>query len=348
MSSALQLALRLGHERVIVMSDRRVGLRAAVAIHDTTLGPGIGGTRMKAYPSFDAAVADALALSRAMTYKAAFAGMPFGGAKAVIDADPAHEKTPELLAAYGRAVAELEGRFVSGGDLGFGESDVRFLAGITRVFDHPVAGPGPDANDLTALGVAAAIGAVADRLGESLPGLHVAIQGCGAVGGRLARRLAEAGARLTVTDLEPLHARALASEVGAEVVAPEEIFAVACDVFSPNAAGGVLDDFTGGRLRARAVCGAANLPFTTPEVADALSERGVVVAPDFVVSAGGILSVLLERGELDEAGVVARVERIGADLAELLDAAAREGTTAIRLAERRVDERLAAARTARG
>lgn len=348
MSSALQLALRLGHERVIVMTDRAAGLRAAVAIHDTTLGPGIGGTRMKAYPSFDAAVGDALALSRAMTYKAAYAGMAFGGAKAVIDADPAHEKTPELLAAYGRAVAELEGRFVSGGDLGFGEDDVRFLAGITRVFDHPVAGPGPDANDLTALGVAAAIGAVADRLGEPLPGLHVAIQGCGAVGGRLARRLAEAGARLTVTDLEPLHARALASEVGAEVVAPEEIFAVACDVFSPNAAGGVLDDFTAGRLRARAVCGAANLPFTSPEVADALSARGVVVAPDFVVSAGGILSVLAERGELDAAGTVARVERIGADLAELLDAAARAGTTATRLAERRVDERLAAARAARG
>lgn len=338
----------MGHERVIVLADRAVGLRAVVAIHDTTLGPGIGGTRMKAYPSFDGAVADALALSRAMTYKAAFAGMPFGGAKAVIDADPAREKTPELLSAYGRAVAELEGRFVSGGDLGFGEDDVRFLAGITRVFDHPVTGPGPDANDLTALGVAAAIRAVAERLGEPLPGLHVAIQGCGAVGGRLARRLAEAGARLTVTDLEPLHSRALASEVGAEVVAPEEIYAVACDVFSPNGAGGVLDDFTAGRLRARAVCGAANLPFTTPEVADVLSARGVLVAPDFVVSAGGILSVLLERGEVDEAGVVARVERIGADLADLLDAAAREGTTAIRLAERRVDERLAAARAARG
>jgi glutamate dehydrogenase/leucine dehydrogenase len=348
MSTALQAALRMGHERVIVMTDRGSGLRAAVAIHDTTLGPGIGGTRVKAYPSFDAAVADALALSRAMTYKAAFAGMPFGGAKAVIDADPVREKTPELLAAYGRAVAELEGRFVSGGDLGFGEEDVRFLAGITRVFDHPVIGPGPDANDLTALGVAAAIRAVADRLGEPLPGLHVAIQGCGAVGRRLARRLAEAGARLTVADLEPLHARSTAAEVGAEVVAPEEIFAVPCDVFSPNGAGGVLDDFTAGRLRARAVCGAANLPFTTPEVADTLAARGVVVAPDFVVSAGGILSVLLERGELDAPATVARVERIGADLAELLDAAAGAGTTPIRLAERRVDEHLAAARAARG
>lgn len=347
MTSALDLAAELGHERVLLIADRAVGLRAVVAIHDTTLGPGVGGTRMRAYPSFDEALADALLLSRAMTYKAAYAGLPLGGAKAVIDADPSRAKTPALLERYARAVRELEGRFVTGGDMGIGEEDVRFMARFSRAFEHAPDAAGPDASDLTALGVCASIRAVAGRLGRPLAGLAVAVQGLGEVGARVARRLAEAGARLTVADLVPARAEAVARSTGAAVVAPEEILATPCDVLSPNAAGGVLDSAAAARLACRAVCGAANNPLASPYVGYDLAARGILYAPDFVVSAGGILSLLYERGELDERGVEARVERVGADLAELLEAAAREGVPPFRLAERRVEEKLAAARAAR-
>jgi leucine dehydrogenase len=347
MTTALDLAAEQGHERVLLIAERAVGLRAVVAIHDTTLGPGVGGTRMKAYPSFDAAVADALGLARAMTYKAAYAGLPLGGAKAVIDAEPGHAKTPALLERYARALRELEGRFVTGGDMGIDGEDIRFMARFSKVFEHVPSGAGPDSSELTAIGIFASIRALAERLSLPLDGLAVAIQGVGEVGARLARRLAAAGAQLTVADAVPARAQQIAREVGATVVSPEEILAVPCDVLSTNAAGGVLDEAAAARLACRAVCGAANNPLASAYVGYDLAARGILYAPDFVVSAGGILSLLYERGELDERGVTARVERIGADLAELLEAADREGVPAFRLAERRVEDKLAAARAAR-
>ena len=346
-TTALDLAAELGHERLVVIADRGAGLRAVVAIHDTALGPGVGGTRMRSYPSFDAAVLDALRLSRAMTYKAAYAGLPLGGAKAVIDGDPATAKSPALLAAYARAVAELEGRFVTGGDMGIGPADLTYMARFSKVFEHVPSADGPDSSDLTALGVAASIRAVAARLGESIRGLAVAVQGLGEVGSRLARYLAGAGARLRVADVVPARARKVAAETGAEVLDPDVVLECECDVLSPNAAGGAIDAERSGRLRCRAICGAANNPVADSYVGYDLAARQIVYAPDFVVSAGGILSLLYDRGELDEAGTRARVERIGDDLGELLDAAAAEGVPPFRLAERRVEEKLAAARAAR-
>jgi len=354
-SSALDLAAELGHERVIMMHEPASGLRAVVAIHSWALGPAVGGTRMRSYPSFDAAVADALALSRAMTYKAAYAGFAMGGAKAVIDADPAAPGKRELLAAYARAIVELEGRFVTGGDMGIDQGDVAFMASISKAFGEAapggggevLAGCGPDASDLTAIGVAAAIRATASRLGKPLAGLKVALQGLGEVGGRLAPRLAAAGVGLVVADLDAARARSVAAATGAEVVGPEEILTVGCDLLSPNAAGGILSADSIGDLSCRAICGAANIPLAGPEIGDELHRRGILYAPDFVASAGGILSLLLENGELDAAGTVARVERIGDDLVELFEAADREGLPPFRLAERRVDEKLAAARAAR-
>jgi len=356
-SSALDLAAELGHERVIAIHEPASGLHAVVAIHSWALGPAVGGTRMRSYPSFDAAVVDALALSRAMTYKAAYAGFEMGGAKAVIDADPAAAGKRELLAAFARVVVELEGRFVTGGDMGIDQDDVEFMGAISKAFEHapkPAAGAdgvfggcGPDASDLTAIGVAAAIQATAARLERPLAGLRVAIQGLGEVGGRLAPRLAAAGAGLVVADLDAERARAVGEAVGAEVVAPEAILGTDCDLFSPNAAGGILSAESIDRLRCRAICGAANIPLTAPAVGDELHRRGILYAPDFVVSAGGILSLLFERGELDAAGTEARVERIGDDLAELFEAAESEALPPFRLAERRVDAKLAAARAAR-
>jgi leucine dehydrogenase len=302
---------------------------------------------MRRYASFDAAVADALELSRAMTFKAAYAGLPYGGGKAVIDGDPASAKTEALLLAYGRAVEELGGRFFTGGDMGIAESDLVVMARATRFVGHTPADAGVDASDLTAIGVAAAIGAVAARLGKPVAGLVVAIQGVGEVGSRLARRLARAGARLVLADEVAERASHAAGELDAEAVDAAAIYDVPCDVFSPNAAGGVLTEATIERLACNAVCGAANNPLADPLVGFELAARGVLYAPDFVVNAGGLLSLLFETGATDEAGVVARVARLGADLAELLAAADAAAMPPFRLAERRVREKLAAARGGR-
>lgn len=341
------LAAELGHERLVLVQEPAVGLRAVIALHSSALGPAVGGTRMRRYPSFDAALEDALRLSHAMTAKCAYAGLAYGGGKAVIDGDPRVAKTPALLGAYGRAVEELSGRFLTGGDMGISHADLDLMARATHHVGRTPAGSTVDASDLTAIGVAAAIGAVAARLGRPLARLAVVVQGVGEVGARLARRLARAGVRLTLADAEPARAEALAAELGAAAVAADAVYDVPCDLFSPNAAGGVLNPETVARLDCRAVCGAANNPLADPLVGFDLAARGVVYAPDFVVNAGGVLSLLYETGQTDLAGIVARVERLGADLLELLDAAAAAGVPPFRLAERRVAERLAAARAAR-
>ncbi|MGE0639596.1 MAG: Glu/Leu/Phe/Val dehydrogenase dimerization domain-containing protein [Thermoanaerobaculia bacterium] len=345
--SVFDLARELGHEQLVVVQRPEVGLRAVIAIHDTTFGPAIGGTRMRRYPSFDVAVADALRLSQAMTAKAVFAGMRCGGGKAVIDGDPGEEKSPELLAAYGSAVEELGGRFATGCDMGIDVADLAILARATRFVGCTPGNAAVDASDLTALGLFAAMRAVAARLGRPLEGLRVALQGVGEVGRRLALRLAAAGCRLVVSDALPERAAAVAGETGARVVEPGRIFDEATDLFSPNAAGEAIDDGVAARLDCRAVVGAANNPLADERAGEILAQRGIVYAPDFVVNAGGLLSVLFERGELDEAGIVERVERIGADLDRLLDEAERAAEPPFRTAGRIVAARLAAERSAR-
>jgi leucine dehydrogenase len=346
-STAFDLARELGHERLITVQDRQVGLTAFIAVHDTTLGRAIGGTRMRTYPSLDAAADDALRLSHVMTAKAAFAGMACGGGKAVIVGDPLTEKTPELLLAYGRVVEELDGRFFTGGDMGIDQDDLAVIARETKhVGEMPSAGA-VDASDLTAIGIVAAMETVAARLGKPLGACTVAVQGLGEVGGRLAEKLAGRGVDLIVTDTVRRRCDAVARATGARPVAPEAISLAECDIFSPNAAGGFVTAAVVGRLRCRAILGAANNPLESSAVGEELARRGVLYAPDFVVNAGGLLSVLYETGELDEAGILARVQRIGADLAALLERAEREERAPFRVAEQVVAERLAAARAAR-
>lgn len=344
--SALETWRELGHEQVVLLRDRAADLTAVVAIHDTTLGPGVGGTRMCAYATLDAALHDALRLSRAMTYKAAVADLPYGGAKAVIVGDPARDKTDALLVAYARAVDRLRGRFVSGADMGLETRDVERLAQLTPVFPHVPPGASVGASDLTAIGVVEAVREVARRLGLRLDGLHVALQGLGEVGSRLARRLHAEGARLSVADLDATRVARALSELGASAVDADAIYDKACDVFSPNAAGGVLNDDTLSRLRCRAVVGAANEQLLESRHAGALLERGVLHGPDFVVNAGGIISLLFEQGAANEADVIAHTRRTGERLRAVLDRAQAEGTPPQRVAERMAEERLAAARRA--
>ena len=253
MTSTFELARELGHERVVIVQEPAVGLRAVIAIHDTTLGRAIGGTRMRTYPAFEDAVEDALRLSHAMTAKATFAGMPCGGGKAVICGDPLREKTPELLLAFGRVVEELGGRFFTGGDMGIDADDLVVMGRATKHIGHTPAMAGVDASDLTAIGVVAAMEVVARRLGNPLSSCTVALQGLGEVGGRLAEKLAGRGVSLIVTDTVRGRLDAVVRATGARAVEPEQIFDVECDVFSPNAAGGVLTLATADRLSCAAV-----------------------------------------------------------------------------------------------
>jgi leucine dehydrogenase len=274
--------------------------------------------------------------------------MPCGGGKAVICGDPLRDKTPELLLAFGRAVEELGGRFFTGGDMGIDADDLAVMGRATKHIGHTPAMAGVDASDLTAIGLVAAMEVVARSLGKALSTCTVALQGLGEVGGRLAEKLAGKGVSLIVTDTVRGRLDAIVRATGARAVAPDEIFSVECDLFSPCAAGAVVTDDVIAGLRCRAIVGAANNPLASPEVGVELHRRDVLYAPDFVVNAGGLLSVLFETGVLDEVGIVARVERIGADLATLLERAERAGAPPFRVAEQVVAERLAAARAAAG
>jgi leucine dehydrogenase len=342
--TAFDLARSLGHEALFTVQDRASGLLAFIAIHDTSLGPAVGGTRMRLYSTLDDAATDALRLARGMTKKAAMAGLRCGGGKAVIVADPTRDKTPALLEAYARTLEGLGGRFYTGCDMGISVDDLVFMRGFTRHLGHTGAEGGIDTSDLAALGVFVSIRAAAQRLGAEVKGLHVAVQGLGQVGLRLARRLHAAGARLTVADVDPERVAAVREETGAAAVRADALYDVPADVFSPNAAGSILNESTIPRLNCRAVVGAANEQLLAPEDGDRLHARGIVYAPDYVVNAGGLVSVLWERGETDVKGVVARTEAIGETVGLVLDRARREGRPPHRVADLMVEERLAEAR----
>jgi leucine dehydrogenase len=310
-----------GHEQVMLVRDATTGLHAIVAIHSTHLGPAAGGVRRWAYASEAAALTDALRLSRGMSYKNAMAGLKAGGGKAVVLAGA--PKTEALLEAFGDAVAALGGRYVTAEDVGMTEHDMVVVAQRTRhVAGLPVANgavggnPGP----FTARGVLAGLlAAVRHKLGrDDVCGLHVAVQGVGSVGGALARALAARGARLTIADVDPARAAALAAELGAAHVSVDQIMAVPADVFSPNALGAILDAASIAALDVAIVAGAANNQLALPEDGARLAARSILYAPDYVINAGGIISVVAEYlGETSLDAVNAQVDAIGPRLAAL-------------------------------
>ena len=288
------------HEQVQLVHDRASGLTAIFALHSTHLGPGAGGTRFWHYPDPKDAIRDALRLSRGMSYKNAMAGLPMGGGKAVILADASRSKTPEMLAAFGDAVDALGGRYVTAEDVGISEADMVAVSQRTRfVSGLPVAGEGAAGGDpgpFTAMGIFHGIkAAVKHRLGkDSVAGVHVAVQGTGSVGGGVARLLAHEGAKLTLSDIDEARARALAQELDGEFAAPDAVMSVSCDVFSPNALGAILDDDGIARLDCPIVAGGANNQLARAGHGAMLAERGILYAPDYVINAGGIISVAME------------------------------------------------------
>jgi leucine dehydrogenase len=287
------------HEFVEFVHDRKSGLSAIVALHSTHLGPAAGGTRFWHYPDPDEAMRDVLRLSRGMSYKNAMAGLPMGGGKAVVLLDRSGSKTPAMLAAFGDAVDALGGRYVTAEDVGASEAD---MVAVSKRTPHVCGLPaesgsvGGDPGPFTAMGIYHGIkAAVAYKLGrQGVRGVRVAVQGCGSVGGGVARLLARDGARLVLSDIDPGRAQAVAREVGGEAIASEGIMSVACDVFSPNALGAVLDEEGIARLDCAIVAGGANNQLAREGDGVRLADRGILYAPDYVINAGGIINVGLE------------------------------------------------------
>lgn len=334
------------HELVQLVHDTGSGLTAIIALHSTHLGPGAGGTRFWHYADPAAAMRDVLRLSRGMSFKNAMAGLPMGGGKAVILADAAKTKTPEMLAAFGDAVQALGGRYVTAEDVGISEADMVAISQRTGfVSGLPVDGTdaaGGDPGPFTALGIYHGIkAAVRHKLGkDSLAGVHVAVQGTGSVGGGVARLLARDGAKLTLADIHEDRAASLAAEFGGQAVASDAIMDTACDVFSPNALGAILDDTGIARLDCAIVAGGANNQLARAHHGAILAERGILYAPDYVINAGGIISVaheyLCRRDDApsDVAEVKSRIAQIPGRLEQIWQESDASGVSPDQVADR--------------
>lgn len=337
---------RFGHEDVHIAVDPATGLQAIIAIHSTSLGPALGGTRFLPYRRFDDALEDVLGLSRAMTYKAAAADLPLGGGKAVIIGDPAALRSEALLRAYGRAVEALGGRYVTAEDVGTTVADMVVVRRETaHVTGLPVEhGGSGDPSPATAHGVLAAMRGVAEDLWgkPGLEGRRVVIQGVGKVGGALARLLADEGCDIVVGDIATERAEAVADRLGAKVVAPDRMLTEPCDILAPCALGGVLNADTIPTLACTAVVGSANNQLSEEADAERLEAAGILYAPDFIVNAGGIINIA---EELHPAGysqerALDRVHRIGESITRVLNTARDLGITTLAAALAVADERL--------
>jgi leucine dehydrogenase len=326
-----------GYETVLAFADPSTGLRGFVALHSTRRGPAMGGIRYWPYSCAGDALADALRLSRAMTYKAALAELRAGGGKAVVIGHP-QIRREEAFGEFGRLVAALGGRFFTGPDAGVTDDDLRAarrVCGYVVCHDSPELG---DLNQATALGVWAGMRACLEFAG--IAGRHVAIQGVGGVGMALAAILHREGFKLTVADVEASRAEQARREFGAAVAAPEPVMETPCDVLAPCALGGVITDAAVPRLRARIVCGSANNQLASAAAGDRLAARGVLFAPDYLVNAGALIrgaEFFLEAKPDSRASI----ERIYQRTLAVLERARAERTSPPRVADRLAEERLA-------
>ncbi len=334
------------HEQVVFGYDAASGLRAIIAIHSSALGPAAGGCRMWPYAAVEDAISDALRLSRGMSYKNAMAELPFGGGKAVIIGDM-REKTPQRMAAFARLVDSLAGHYITAEDVGTTTTDMEqvarvtsFVSGLPRDSVSAGGDPGPK----TALGVFLGLkAAVRFRLGRSsLEGVRIAVQGLGGVGYPLCRLLATEGASLKVADSRPGAAERVCRELGAQEVPAASILTEEVDVLAPCALGAVLDSHSIPAVRARVIAGAANNQLARDADGEALMRAGILYAPDYVINAGGIISVAHEyRGGATAAQVKTEIEKIPGRLTEIFERARREGRPTSAVADEMARERLA-------
>lgn len=285
-----------GHEQLVFCFDKVSGLKAIIAIHDTTLGPALGGCRMWKYDCEDDAILDALRLAKGMTYKNSAMGLNLGGGKTVVIGDPRRDKTEELFRALGRFVESLGGRYITAEDVGIGTEDI----GLVRMETDNVAGlpdKSGEPSPATAFGVYRGMKACVRAIykTESLRGKVVAVQGVGQVGYYLCRHLYDEGARLIVSDIYQDRLDVAAKEFGAQAVPPEEIYAVESDIFSPCALGAVVNDQTIKQFKCKIIAGSANNQLQEPSHGDQLHKMGILYAPDYVINGGGVTNVAHER-----------------------------------------------------
>lgn len=309
------------HEQLVLRQDSASGLSAVIAIHSTRLGPAAGGCRHWVYENTEAAVCDALRLAEGMTYKNALADIPFGGGKSVILGQPEQPLTQQQLEVFGGWIEELDGAYITAEDVGMRVADMRLIARQTRfVSGLGLAGVGGDPSPSTALGVYnGMVTAVRSKFGVAqLDGLRVAVQGLGNVGFSLCELLARAGVKLVVADLNPDRVAAVVSRFGAQSCASEEILQQDVEVIAPCALGGVLTAESVAQLSAGVVAGSANNQLASREVADLLRSRNILYAPDYVINAGGIISIAHEYlGINDPCWVAERIAGIGVRLSRI-------------------------------
>ncbi|HWV10509.1 Glu/Leu/Phe/Val dehydrogenase dimerization domain-containing protein [Pseudomonas sp.] len=336
------------HQQVVFGHDKASGLRAIIAIHNSNLGPALGGCRMWPYANDEQALRDVLRLSRGMTYKSALANLPLGGGKAVIIGDPHTGKSEALFQAMGDFVESLGGRYITAADSGTGVAEMQIMAERTR---H-VAGAVPreafgggvrngDPSPSTAYGVFVGIQvAVRHRLRrDSLSGLRVAIQGVGQVGFHLAQHLKAAGAELWVSDIVEANVRRAVEQLGARTVSQQDIYGLDVDVFAPCAMGGIINRQTLEALHAPIIAGAANNQLADAELADTLKRNGCLYAPDYAINAGGIMDVYYERSGGSAAALKTHIEGIGDTLAQIFQRADLEGRSTTDVADQLAEQR---------
>jgi leucine dehydrogenase len=336
------------HETVAFFDDKLSGLKSIIAIHSTALGPACGGCRMYPYADEQAAVTDVLRLSRGMSYKNAMADLPLGGGKAVVMGDPNKDKTESKLLAFGRAVENLGGRYITAMDVGMKQADLPVIARATKYaagFDQP-GKTGGDSAPMTALGIFLGLKAtVKHRLKtDTLKGLTVAIQGLGKVGMRLAAQLHGEGAKLVVADVHEAHVRQAVDAYGAKPVSPEAIITTDCDVLSPCALGAILDDKTVPAVKANVIAGAANNQLARDHHGAMLREKGVLYAPDYVINGGGVICVAGQIFGWSDAEIEKRTRAIAPTLARIFTRADSEGAPTNVIADRMAQERIARGR----
>jgi leucine dehydrogenase len=325
--------------------DKGSGLKAIVAIHDSRLGPALGGCRFLPYDSDEDAVIDALRLARGMTYKAALAGLAHGGGKSVLIRPKQHFDRVAMFRAFGKFVDDLGGHYITAEDSGTGLEDMEVIRTVTKHVtgvDISHGGSG-DPSPFTALGVRRGIEAcVKFKLGrESLAGVHVAVQGVGHVGYHLCKELHAAGAKISVADVDPLKSERAQREFKAEIVPLDRIFEIECDVIAPCALGSALNDTTIPRIKAKIVAGAANNQLAQPRHGDDLHARGILYAPDYAINAGGLVNVAQEVVGYDAEKSRTNTMKIYDTIWEISDRAKKTGAPAYRIADMMVEEKLA-------
>ena len=334
-----------GHEEVVFCHNKDAGLKAIIAIHNSVLGPALGGLRMWPYATEQDALNDVLRLSRGMTYKAAVSGLNLGGGKGVIIGDPSKDKSEALFRAFGRFVNSLNGRYITAEDVGIDVNDMEFVYRETEYVTgvHQVHGGSGDPSPFTAYGALQGLMATLQvKFGDEEVGKYsYAVQGLGHVGMEYVKLLRERGAKIFVTDINKGLVDKAVSEYGAEAVGLDEIYDVPADVYSPCALGGTVNEDTLPRLKAKVICGAANNQLANNAIGDEVEKRGILYAPDYAVNAGGVMNVALEITGYNRERAMRMMRTIYHNLTRIYEISERDGIPTYKAADRMAEERIA-------